>query len=220
MGRYSEQFVPMQQVIPSGESGNARIVHYTISQEQAEFAQTRAAINARRDEYVEPGGYALLKINGATVMSDTLMERSSNLDFLWRVNGDVLVAGLGIGLILIPALRNEAVESVTVIEKNQDVIQLVEQPLRKYLLKRGGLGSLLTVVEADIFDWKPPKGKRWDTIYFDIWYDICTDNLEEISKLKRKFARRLNRDNPKCWMGAWKEDDLRYLRRRDRAQMW
>jgi len=216
MGCCSEQYVPMQQVIPPSTNGNARIEHYTITEEEANFAQMRAAITARRDEYVESGDYVLLKINGATVMSDTIMERNSNLGFLWHVNGDVLVAGLGIGLILVPALRNKEIRSVTVIEKSRDVIQLVEPPLRKYLNKHGIPESLLRIVEADIFKWKPPKGKKWDVIYFDIWADICTDNLEEISKLKRKFARRLNRSNPKCRMSAWKENDLRYFRRRDR----
>ncbi len=62
------------------------------------------------------------------------------------------------------------------------------------------------------------KGQKWDTIWLDIWVDICEDNLDEVTALKRKFARRLNRENPEYWMQAWQEDYLRYLRRQSRRQ--
>jgi hypothetical protein len=48
--------------------------------------------------------------------------------------------------------------------------------------------------------------------------NICEDNLDEVTTLKRKFARRLNRENPKCEMMAWQEDHLRYLRRQSKRQ--
>jgi hypothetical protein len=68
------------------------------------------------------------------------------------------------------------------------------------------------VIQADAFSWKPPRGELYDVIYFDIWADICTDNLPEISKLKRRYARRLKRKDSGSWMGAWQEPKLRYLK--------
>jgi hypothetical protein len=196
--------------------GNARIEHYSISEEEAQFSQLRAAINARRSEAVDAGKYVKLYVDGALAMSDTSMEKWSNYDFLREANGNVLVAGLGIGLILLPALQKKEVKSIEIIEKSADVIHAVEMQLRSYIMDRK-LNRKFTVVHGDIFKYKPEKGKKWDTIYFDIWYDICGDNLEEITKLKRKFARRLNRENPDCWMGAWQEDHLRYEKRRQRG---
>jgi spermidine synthase len=196
--------------------GDARIEHYTISEEEAKFACMRAAINARRSEEVDAGNYVKLYVDGALAMSDTRMEQDSNYEFLYQANGHVLVAGLGIGLILLPALQKKEVKSIEVVEKSADVIHAVEMQLRSYIMNQK-LNRKWSVIQGDIFKYKPERGKKWDTIYFDIWYDICGDNLEEITKLKRKFARRLNRENPKCWMGAWQEDNLRYERRRRRG---
>jgi hypothetical protein len=209
-------YVPMRKVLPPADLGDAQIIHYSISEKEASFSAMRAAVTANRHEEVDAGKYVRLMINNSLVMSDTSMEKRSNLGFIWNANGKVFVAGLGIGLILIPALREEKVEHIEVIEKNPNVIQLVENPLREFLTKNQN--KKLTIFEGDVLEYKPAKGCTWDTIYFDIWADICTDNLEEITKLKRKFARRLNRANPACWMGAWKEEELRYYKRT--AQRW
>jgi hypothetical protein len=34
------------------------------------------------------------------------------------------------------------------------------------------------------------KGKRYDMVWHDIWDDICSDNLEGMAKLHRKYGDR------------------------------
>jgi hypothetical protein len=65
--------------------------------------------------------------------------------------------------------------------------------------------------EGKGFNWKTKQ--MFDTIYFDIWPTISTDNLAEMATLNRRFARRLN---PGGWRGSWMEDSLKYDRRRNR----
>ena len=110
-------------------------------------------------------------------------------------------------MVLVPMLSKVDVRTVTVLELNHNVIRLVEQPLRDYL----GciLECKLTVIHDDAFTWQPPRFQKWDCIYLDIWPDICLDNLPEIAKLKRRYARRLNREKPGAWMAEWMERDLR-----------
>ena len=146
------------------------------------------------------------------MMSDGDMEHRSNYRPTSRMNGDVLIAGLGIGMILVPILRNPKVKSVVVLEKYQDVIDLVEPPLRKAL---GADATKLTVLCADVFDWEIPRDQKFDSIYFDIWPNICTDQLKDITKLKRKFCRRVRQGG---WMAAWMEQDLRRRRRKERVE--
>lgn len=138
------------------------------------------------------------------MMSDTDAERRSNYEVVRRATGDVLVAGLGLGMIFHPILAKPEVRSVTVVEKFADVVALVEPTLSPVKLR---------VVVADIFAWKPPTGVKWDAIYFDIWPDICVDNLKEMATLHRRFSRRLN---PSGWMGSWKYGELLALRQRGR----
>lgn len=51
------------------------------------------------------------------------------------------------------------------------------------------------------------------SIYWDIWPDVCTTNLAEITKLKRRYARRVN---PGGRQLAWVEGLLRRQLARDK----
>lgn len=204
--RFHPKFKSMVDIVPEGATCNVKIEHFEVSKADSDFTRLRAFQHP--GEYVPPGKYVRLRVGGGVMMSDTPMEQDSNSDVMYRANGKVLIAGLGIGMILVPILENPDVTEVTVVEKSSEVLTLV-----------GGRGKFpniekLKLVHADIFEWTLPVGARWDTIYFDIWQDICEDNLEEVTRLKRKFALRLNRDNPQAWMGAWQEENLRYERRR------
>lgn len=156
---------------------------------------------------VSPGEYVKLYVNGRLYMSDTDMERSSNQSFVQYAHGDVMVAGLGIGLI-INALREKVssgdVKSITVYEKYQDVIDVVGPKLRDLPIR---------IIQQDILEYRPSKNERYDTIYFDIWSDINTDNLKEIYTLHRRWINRLN---PGGWINSWMKEHLQQLKRSQR----
>ena len=125
------------------------------------------------------------------VMSDTPDEIRDHLGAIYMAKGRCLVVGLGIGMVAQAMLRKPEVEHVTIVEKSSDVIQLVGPWLTAKFPGR------VTIVEADIFEWKPPKGERWTVAWFDIWDEICADNLPEMTTLHRRFARRVD------WKGSW-----------------
>jgi hypothetical protein len=203
-------FEEMHKIVKEGKRGVAEVSHFEVNRQEAEWSMVRAAIS--RDAAVLPGTYVKLKINDSLYMSDTQMEKSSNRGFVRNANGDVLIAGLGIGLIIAPLLKRENVSRITVIEKYQDVIDLVAPNFDS---------EKLETVCADILEWKPAKGQKFDSIYFDIWKDVCTDNLEEINKLHRRFKSYLNRENPLSFMDSWKVEELRYHKRyENRNRYW
>jgi hypothetical protein len=68
------------------------------------------------------------------------------------------------------------------------------------LIKSGAL----QVTQGDIFTWAPPR-TRWDTIYFDIWGDVSSDDLREMRQLHNRFRSKLR---PKGWMASWMFNDL------------
>ena len=147
---------------------------------------------------VDPGNYIRLMHDGKLVMSDTDMEKRTNAEFCSKAHGDVLIGGLGIGLIVLAIQDKPEVNSITILECNQDVIDLVATQLP--------LNNKVKIVNADVFTWKPDKGIRYDTIYMDIWPLISKEIYQkEMRVLKKKFARYLkskdlnpNRFN-KCW---------------------
>ena len=58
-------------------------------------------------------------------MSDTNMEKRTNLEFVRNAYGNVVVGGLGIGLILMAIQDKEDVRTITVLEKSKEIIQMV-----------------------------------------------------------------------------------------------
>jgi len=189
----------MAELVPEGSRGVAEITHFGVSEEESQFTAMRAAHKGAQ-EYVAPGRYARLRVNRELMMTDTDMERATNREVVRRAKGRVLIAGLGLGMIVHPIAEKSGV-SVTVVEKYRDVIDLVSPTLP----------AGVTVIEGDILTWRPTRGTKYDTIYFDIWANVCSDNLDDIRVLKRAFRGRMA---PGAWMGAWVENILRMDRYR------
>jgi len=187
-------------VIPEKKIGCARIERYTVDEHGSQ-------ISMMRREYVPTGDYTRLYLGGVLMMSNTPMEKRTNRDVIKFSHGKVLIAGLRIGMILTEILNKNEVESVTVIEKYKDVIDLVAPSFDSPKLK---------IIHADITEWKPGKGDVYDTIYFDIWPDICLDNLDEIKTLHLKGRYWKNKNNPYAWMNSWMYAELKRLRNKDR----
>lgn len=143
--------------------------------------------------------YKRLVLKGKGVMmSDTPMERNTNREFLTKANGDVIVFGLGLGLIILPLLSDPTIKSIRVVELDQSLIYLVTPILKKYDNE-----NKLTVVQGDCFKYVPEKGSKFDTVYFDIWISISDDNYEEQKKLERGFRKYLNKENPISYIDSW-----------------
>lgn len=137
---------------------------------------------------VSEGDYIALKINGQLMMSNTYMEKRTSAEFVNNANGNVLICGLGIGLVIMPLLARNSVKSITVIEKCQDVIDCVLPQLKPYDKE-----NKLNVICADCFDWETKD--KYDTIFIDIWAYINEDVYnEEMKPLKRKYRKLLSDD--------------------------
>lgn len=144
------------------------------------------------------GRYARLKFKGECIMSDTDMEKRTNEYFVHHAHGDVLIGGLGIGLVLLAIQDKADVHSITVIEKYPEVIEIVGSQLQ--------LNEKVKIICDDVYTWEPENDCRYDCIYMDIWGYINSDIYEQRMKpIKAKYNRYLkpktespNRFN-KCW---------------------
>ena len=179
--------------IPESSSGSWRIERFTVSEDEARFESMRAAISGS-SRYVPAGTYTRLMCGSILVMSDTPDEIRDHWEPIRQSHkrgGHVLICGLGLGVVLDRILQSDNVTRVTVIEKSQDVINLVGS---YYEAK---FGNRLEIINADAYEWIPPKGIKYSVAWFDIWDDICSDNLPEMQKLHRKYGRKAE------WKGSW-----------------
>lgn len=160
--------------------------------------------------------YKRLVLKGQGVMmSDTPMERNTNYEFLHKANGDVIVFGLGLGLIILPLLSDQNIKTIRVVELDQSLIDLVTP-----IFKQHDKENKLTVVQGDCFTYVPEKGSKFDTVYFDIWLSICDDNYEEQKKLERGFRKYLNKENPNKFMDSWMKSYYKKERQKEKRNAY
>lgn len=193
--------------IPKGKSGDWRIEQFTVEdgiqlwrlQQTGRVGPKPGETYTRliRDKAYDP------------MMSDTP-------DEIWDLVGvylalkefwvsHVLINGLGLGVVLKMALAQPHIQHIDVVEIEPDVIKLVAPSYDD---------PRVQIHQADAYTIAWPKGYGWSLAWHDIWPDICTDNLEGIGKLHRRYGRRTQ------WQGSWQREYLRYLRRRDQSNGW
>ena len=145
---------------------------------------------------IKAGTYVILtdKEKHECVMSDTQMEQHTNLEFVREAHGKVLIGGLGIGMVLLAIQDKPAVTDITVVEKYQEVIDLVKPQLP--------LNSKVKVVCADIFDYEPTE--KYNTIYLDIWNNAGRREIYE--KEQRPLRMRYRK-----YLVPKSEDEQRYI---------
>lgn len=175
--------------VPDGVCGDWRVETFTVSEEDAKMTRMRAMFSGSRDAEVPAGTYKRLMHGHDVVMSNTPMEVRTNATFIRKATGDVLINGLGLGMVLTAILKKPEVTSVTVVEIAEEVIELVGPTFRH--------DPRVTIVHADATTYQPKKGQTFDAVWHDIWTFITADNLDEMKTLHRKYGRRTQ------WQASW-----------------
>ena len=125
-----KQIMNIKSTIPEGQIGDWKVETFEVTKKDATFFNLRQAINARGRE-IEPGIYTKLTHYGSVIMSDTPSEKRDHMHFLMDAKGDILITGLGLGWMVEALFSKKEVNSITIIEKSQDVINLVGKHLMK-----------------------------------------------------------------------------------------
>lgn len=117
-----------------------------------------------------------------------------------RAFGKVLTYGLGMGYFAYMASRDEKVESVTVVEKEKDIIDLFE----KHILPEFEHKDKINIVHADAFEYAKEKApvEKFDYAFVDIWHDAL-DGLDLYIGMKK-----LEKLSPGTVFDYWAEKTL------------
>ncbi|MCX6709928.1 MAG: hypothetical protein NTV63_03190 [Candidatus Woesearchaeota archaeon] len=152
------------------------------------------------DGKIEPGEYVNLydKKANHVMMSNTPMEFYTNYEFIKKSRGNVLIGGLGLGLIALFVEKKPEISSITIVEKHPEIIELILSQIK--------FESKVLIEHSDIFNFAPKE--RYDTVYIDIWNDVCRTNYDEMKELKRKYSRCLNESG---FIACWREKDCMRL---------
>lgn len=187
--------------------GSARLVKFSVTAKEVMHAKFMSSLACKWKEYYdfEPGDYVKLIADGELVMSNTNMEIRTNMEFINMATGDVLIGGLGIGLVAIAIAEKRDVKSITIIEKNSDVIELVWKHLRKHNQFR----DKVKIISDDVF--KYVTKDKFDVLYFDIWNQVSSTNYEQMKELTKKYLK--NKRNRASVILHWRKEDCRKMYR-------
>jgi len=151
-----------------------------------------------------PGGYfyhdkldqdfPIVKLTegGKVLMSDTPMEQEGLQIPSIIARGDILVIGLGLGLLLtLIRMRNTTVRSTTFVEKNREVATLVYSKIRSRKTR-------LELCDGETY--LSTTSKKFDFIFIDIWGDLMAP-IKEIDYWTN-LARGCLKENSevRCWL--------------------
>lgn len=140
-----------------------------------------------------------LHYSGGCWMTDVPAEQAQMRSICAQATGNVLVAGLGLGLAVKILLSNPAVKTVTTVEVSMDVIHLVWP----HTLGRHKSKSM--IVHGDAFEFFDQTSCRYDSVVLDIWQGDGEATLVETVIPLRKAAARVTRGS----ITAWNEDVMR-----------
>lgn len=178
-------------ILPEGESGAVKLVHdrhwpgeeLLLVTERAAFLTGHPMMNFKCEEPTTI--HRLESEKHGTWMTDLPCEMVQMHDELAAyATGRVLIGGLGLGIVARMCAVKREVKRITVVERDQDVVNLVWPHLQEFLRGKAN------IVVGDIADFDP--GTMYDVALLDTWQtDGERDWTGEVVPLRRKFARRI-----------------------------
>lgn len=150
-----------------------------------------------------PGKYVSLNRKGmghenSCMMSDTPMERFTNQEFINNATGNILIAGLGIGMLPAALVLKDDVSSITILENDQEIIDMVEPLLQKYVNGH----EKIHIIKANAYTFPLTyDGPKFDYLWLDIWADFpnTEEDVEMFESLFSKYKPIMNEPRMNGW---------------------
>jgi hypothetical protein len=178
------RFAPYRSKLQPAEAGLWKIERFTIGLDLQNLRMIRDGRGCCPGEYTR-----LVHKRRGIMMSDTDAEIMDFLPFVNRVKGNVLVAGLGMGLVVQSLLAKPDITAIVVVEIDPDVIALTGSQIKD---------DRLQIIRGDIYKWMPGNGVLFDYAWYDIWDEICGDNAKLMKQIKRRLREHV-RKHQACW---------------------
>lgn len=118
-------------------------------------------------EVTKPIPITSLMIGRETVMVDDPLQWIGMQELANHCKGKVITAGLGLGLVTHALAGNPAVKSITVVEREADVIELVKPRVLDAVRSRNGSSPEIEIIKGDIFE---NITQGYDVLILDIWW--------------------------------------------------
>lgn len=183
------------------ETSNYYIARGLVTQEFIDQIRAGKPKIENLADYYEPGKEHLFLISKTegVMMSDYPDEKITNQKFIDNAYGDILIFGLGIGLIVFPLLNEDNVRSITIVEMDPELPNLVGS-----VIKKMDAFSKVNILQGNAFDYADKLNQKYDTIYFDIWARITDESFDEMERLHDMYRHLLK--SGESYIDSWRYD--------------
>lgn len=142
----------------------------------------------------------MLKEGDDIWMSITPSETDSMSEQIREAKKNVLTFGLGMGYYQYMVALKSTVTSVTIVEKDIEVINLFKEHV---LPQFGDISNKINIIRGDLFDyWNKDFLNKFDYVFVDVWKGP-SDGLEIVTKMFNQYLY-------KGSLGIWIEHTLYY----------
>jgi hypothetical protein len=185
--------------VPDNQTEKFKIETFTVSNKSLNYHQWSKGNLILGRGSVPSGTYKrLIRLNSMNnlIMSNTPDEIKDHTEFINKAKGEVLINGLGLGIVIEMLLLKPEVTHITVIEKEEEIIKMVDPYFKD---------DRITIICDDAFNYNPPLNIKYGAVWHDIWDYICEDNLENMHNLRLKY------ENISEWQGCWCENECKKI---------
>lgn len=132
--------------------------------------------------FTEPFSFPAVLQNGREWMTITPNEIETMKEPISRARKSVLTYGLGLGYFAYMCSEKNSVDTVTIVERDKEVIELFE----KIILPQFSHPEKIKIEQADAFAYAKDKMKDglFDFVFCDLWHDV-QDGLSVYRRMKR-----------------------------------
>ncbi len=129
-------------------------------------------------------------------MSITPNEINTMKKSIDEASGDVLAYGLGLGYYAYMTSIKENVKSVTIVEKNEDIIKLFQENIFPFFRNK----EKIKIINEDAFVFGKSKIQEYqfDYVFVDLWHDV-SDGLKMYLEMK-KFEKNMPNAKYSYWI--------------------
>ncbi|MBQ9263385.1 MAG: hypothetical protein IJ189_04140 [Clostridia bacterium] len=150
--------------------------------------------------FTVPFSYPAVLENGREWMTVTPNEIATMAGPLAAARGQIAVFGLGLGYFALMASEKKEVASVTIIERDRDVVSL----FLDHLLSQFPHREKIRIVQSDAFSYLagPMAKEEYDFAFVDLWHDVG-DGIDMYLR-----CRKMERLSPCTIFQYWIEQDM------------
>ena len=190
-------YIDLNTIYTDHQFGEFKIISNIFDYGASEKIKNRYNVT---DEYKNFSNFYLFK-NEDLIMCSTETELIRYSPFIKKSFGDVLLIGIGLGMVVFPFLDDPSITSITIVDNEPELISYVGSKI-----KEKDIQNKVTILNGDGYELYNDSSHfgKYDTVLLDFWTTITKDTLDDVFSMKNNYLSFLK--DERSIIMSWCED--------------